>query len=92
MYSKKTIVGVAVGLAALAAVGILLSQKKKSRKQKMIDEAEDLADNFRSKLHSLQRKAQKEFKSAMETGEEFTNVAKDRATDWAKKVSNGVQN
>jgi len=90
MYNKKAIIGVAVGLAALAAVGILLTNKNKSKKDKLINQAEDLADNFKSKLHNLQRRAQKEFKSALETGEEFTNAAKDRANEWAKNNGSGI--
>ncbi|AWA30852.1 hypothetical protein HYN48_12615 [Flavobacterium magnum] len=87
MYNKKVIIGVAAGVAVLALAGILLAKKKKSKKQKLIDKADGLADNFKSKLHNLQRKAQKEIKHAADRGEEFTNVARDRAADWIGKVS-----
>lgn len=63
MSNKKVIVGVAAGVALLTAAGILLYNKKKSKKDRFIDEAEHLAESFKSKLNSLQRKAQKEFKN-----------------------------
>jgi gas vesicle protein len=87
MYNKKVIIGVAAGVAVLAIAGLLLVKRNKSKKQKMMDRADGLADTFKSKLHNLQRKAQKEIKHAADRGEEFTNVARDRAADWIGKVN-----
>ncbi len=87
MYNKKVIIGVAAGVAVLAIAGLLLAKKNKSKKQKMIDKADHLADSFKSKLHNLQRKAQKEMRQVADKGETFTNVARDRAADWIGKVN-----
>lgn len=59
MSNKKLIIGVAAGVALLTAAGIVLYKKKKSKKECFIDEAENIAANFKSKLNQLQRKAQK---------------------------------
>ncbi|MDR6968408.1 gas vesicle protein [Flavobacterium arsenatis] len=88
MSNKKLIIGVASGVALLTAVGILLYKKKKTKKERFIDEAEHLAENFKSKLNNLQRKAQKEFKNVSSSGEELTNVAKERVNDWLSKAGN----
>lgn len=87
MYNKKVIIGVAAGVVVLAIAGLLLAKKNKSKKQKLIDKADGFADSFKNKLHNLQRKAQKEIKHVAERGEEFTNVARDRAADWIGKVN-----
>ncbi|MFY0481005.1 LPXTG cell wall anchor domain-containing protein [Flavobacterium sp. PLA-1-15] len=85
MSNKKVIVGVAAGVALLTAAGILLYNRKKSKKDRFIDEAEHLAENFKSKLNSLQRKAQKEFKNTANTGEDLANVAVERVNQWLGK-------
>ena len=81
MSNKKVVLGIAAGVAALAVVGLLVA-KKKSKKEKFEDAAKDAKDNFKSKLHELQRKAKKEFNSALEDGENIANKAKDRANEW----------
>ena len=91
MSNKKLIIGVAAGVALLTAAGILLYKKKKTKKEKFIDEAEHLAENFKSKLNNLQRKAQKEFKNASNTGEDLTNVAKERVNEWLTKAGSSLQ-
>lgn len=85
MSNKKIIIGVAAGVAAITAIGILL-YKNRSKKAKYIDAAEDVADQFRNKLNSLQRKAKKEYKNIVEDGEDFANRAKDRANQWVNKA------
>lgn len=84
--NKKLIIGIATGVAVAAAVGILIAKKKKSKKQGFLDKADDLSNNFRSKLNNLQKKAQKEFRQVVENGEEYANIAKDRANQLAKKT------
>jgi len=88
---KRLIIGIATGVAVAAAVGVLIATKKKSKKESLQDKADDLADNFRAKLHNLQKRAQKEFKQAVENGEEYANIAKDRANELAKKTSASFQ-
>lgn len=87
MKDKKVIAGIALGVAALAVAGILLYNKKKSKKAKLKAAAGDLADKFSGKLSNLQRKAQKEYKQIMDEGEDFANRAKDRASEWVNKAS-----
>lgn len=87
MSNKKVIVGVAAGVALLTAAGILLYNRKKSKKDRLINEAEHLAENFKSKLNSLQRKAQKELKNTANTGEDLANVAVERVNQWLSKAN-----
>lgn len=87
MTNKKVIVGVAAGVALLTAAGILLYNRKKSKKDRFINEAENLAENFKSKLNNLQRKAQKELKNTANTGEDLANVAVERVTQWLNKAN-----
>jgi predicted small secreted protein len=86
MNNKKIIIGVAAGVAALTAVGILLAYKNRSKKAKLKETVEDAADRYRGKLGNLQRKAKKEYKHILEDGEDFANRAKERATQWANKA------
>lgn len=87
MSNKKVVLGIAAGVAALAVVGLLVT-KKKSKKEKFADAAKDAKDNFRSKLQELQRKAKKEFNSAVEDNGSIANKAKERANEWIGKTSN----
>ncbi|NUY82451.1 hypothetical protein HUK80_16210 [Flavobacterium sp. MAH-1] len=85
MNKKAIIAGVAIGVAALTAAGII-AYRNRSKKAKMKDTAGDYADKFKSKLSSLERKAKKEYAQIVEDGEEFANRAKERATQWANKA------
>lgn len=87
MSNKKVIIGVAAGVAFLTAAGILLYNRKKSRKDRFINEAEHLAENFKSKLNNLQRKAQRELKNTAHTGEDLANVAVERVNQWLNKAN-----
>ena len=86
MKNKQIIIGIAAGAAALAIAGVMLSRRR-SASRGMMSEAENLADNFRGKLNSLQRKARKEFKNAADSGEEAANVAKERANQWVNQAT-----
>lgn len=86
MSSKKLVLGIAVGVAAIAVVGLIVA-KKKSKKNKLSGKALEARDNFKSKLNELQRKAKKEFNSALEDGEALANKAKDRANEWANRIN-----
>ncbi|HEX8562220.1 MAG TPA: hypothetical protein VF676_04490 [Flavobacterium sp.] len=87
MRNKSIIVGVAVGVAALTAAGILMSKMNKSKKNQMSDGESQLADTFKHKLNHLQRKAQKELKVASADGSDVSNMAKERANQWVSKSS-----
>lgn len=84
---KRLIIGIAAGVAVAAAAGILFATKKKSKKQIFQDKADDLSENFRRKLQNLQKRAQKEFKQAVENGEDYTHLAQDRANELAKRAT-----
>ena len=86
MSSKKLVLGIAAGVAAIAVVGLIVA-KKRSKKNKLSGKAREAKDHFKSKLDELQRKAKKEFNSALEDGETFANKAKDRANEWANKIT-----
>ncbi|NMH27795.1 hypothetical protein [Flavobacterium silvaticum] len=82
MKDKRIIAGVAIGVAALAAVGILLAYKKKSKKDKFLSAADDAANRFKGKLSSLERKARKEYKNLVHEGEDLAG----KAREWADKA------
>lgn len=85
MNRKAVIAGVAIGVAALTAAGII-AYRNRSKKAKFKGTAEDYSEKFRSKLSKLEKKAKKEYAQIVEDGEEFANKAKDRATQWANKA------
>lgn len=84
MNKKAVIAGVAIGIAALTAAGII-AYRKKSAKSKFKGTTEDYAEKFRSKLNKLEKKAKREYAQIVEDGEDFANKAKERATQWANK-------
>ncbi len=86
MSSKKLVLGIAAGVAALAIVGLIIA-KKKSKKNQFSKKADEARDSFKSKLNELQRKAKREFNSALEDGESLANKAKDRANEWVNKAT-----
>ncbi len=85
MRNRGIIVGVAVGVAALTAAGILMSKMRKRSSGSSSDGENQLAHTFRHKLSHLQRKAQKEFKTASADGTDPNNMAKERANQWVNK-------
>ena len=80
--------GIAAGVAALAITGLLISKKKKSKKNKYSAEVEEARENFKSKLSELQRKAKKEYKYSNSETQSAVNSAIERAADWINKTSN----
>ncbi len=85
MRNRSLIIGVAVGVAALTAAGILMSKRNRSNGE-MENGEQQLADTFKHKLNSLQRKAKKELKVASADGGDVSNVAKERANQWVTKA------
>lgn len=83
MKNRSLIIGVAVGVAALTAAGILMSKRNRSN---ATDGEQQLSDTFRHKLNSLQRKAKKELKVASADGGDLANAAKERANQWVSKT------
>lgn len=86
MKDKKLVAGIAIGAAVLAVAGIILYKKKKSKKEKFLDYAEDAADRYRGKLKNLRRKAGKEYQHLVEDGEDLAQAAKDRVQEFANRV------
>lgn len=82
MKDKRVVAGVVIGVAALAAVGLLLAYNKKKKKNRFLSAAEDASQRYKGKLTSLQRKARKEYRNLVQEGEDFA----DKARDWADKV------
>lgn len=85
MKNRGLIIGVAVGVAALTAAGILMSKRRSH--SAMDDGEQQLSDTFKHKLNSLQRKAKKELKMASADGNDIANMAKERANQWVSKSS-----
>lgn len=78
---NQTMIGIAAGAAALAIAGIMLAKKSGA----CGNDNSAIADNFKGKLGSLQRKAKKEFKNiSADLGE---NPAKDRVNQWVNNPS-----
>ncbi|MBD3583579.1 hypothetical protein [Flavobacterium selenitireducens] len=85
MNKKAIIAGVAIGVAALTAAGII-AYRNRSKKAKIKGTVEDYSDKFRSKLNKLEKKAKKEYAQIVGDGEDFANKAKERASQWANKA------
>ena len=67
MNRKAVIAGVAIGVAALTAAGII-AYRNRSKKDKFTGTAEDYAAKFRSKLSKLEKKAKREYAQVAEDG------------------------
>lgn len=78
MANKKLIIGIAAGAAALAAVGIILSKQRSSRR-KYEGQVEEAKEHFKSKLNELQRKAKKQYKNSAEETKDAVAGAKARS-------------
>lgn len=85
MTNKKLILTVAAGVAAISLLGLAINKKKKKKKFKK--NADEAKSNFKSKLHELQRKAQKEYQNAGEETKDAVNAAKERANQWINRVN-----
>ena len=84
--NKRTLLGVAAGVAAIALLG--LAVKKKSAKKKFAKQTSEAKSNFKSKLSELQRKAKKEYQNSGSEVKDAVNAAKDRATEWVNRANN----
>ncbi|HEX8268611.1 MAG TPA: hypothetical protein VF581_01850 [Flavobacterium sp.] len=78
MRNRQILISVAVGVAALTAAGMIMARRNKS-KQQASGSAENYGDSFKSKLHNIQRKAQKDYRNAASSGGDLAGMAKDRA-------------
>ena len=78
MANKKLIIGIAAGAAALAAVGLILSRQRSS-KRRYEEQVEEAKEHFKSKLNDLQRKAKKQYKNSPEETKDAIAGAKSRA-------------
>lgn len=85
MTNKKLILTVAAGVAAVSLLGLAL--KKKNKKKKFKKTAEEAKSNFKSKLHELQRKAQKEYQNSGSETKDAVNAAKERANQWVNRIN-----
>ena len=83
MPNKKLIIGIATGVALIAAAGLLIARRNKSAHNCLSDKAGDLTDAYRHKLSGLQKKARREFDDMVSHGEEVG----DRVNSLVKKVS-----
>lgn len=87
MSRQRTIIGVATGVALLAAAGLLIANRKRAGKRQYNNQTSDLADNYRSKLQNLQRKAKREYADVVSQG---ADVA-ERVGDITQKVRSSFQ-
>jgi high-affinity Fe2+/Pb2+ permease len=78
MANKKLFIGIAAAAAALAAVGIVLSRQRYS-KRKYEDQVDEAKQHFKSKLNELQRKAQKQYKNSPDEAKDAIANATARA-------------
>ena len=85
MTNKKLILTVAAGVAAISLLGLAI--KKKSKKKKFKKNTEEAKSNFKSKLHELQRKAQREYQNSGNETRDAVNAAKERANQWVNRVN-----
>ncbi|HEU0136448.1 MAG TPA: hypothetical protein VFQ50_04090 [Flavobacterium sp.] len=86
--NKQTIIGIAAGAAALVIAGFIYARRTRGTQLINDDEGSPLRDNFKGKLNNLQRKAQKEYRNAIADGEDVTNLAKDKTSQWVNQANN----
>lgn len=86
MDNRKLIIGIATGISTLTLVGVLLMRDNKSKKRKSFNTFKNPKNIFKEKLKMQSPKTTKEFKNAVDEGEEFTSNAKKWVTHWAKKT------
>ncbi|MNK06517.1 hypothetical protein D3C87_244160 [compost metagenome] len=82
MKNKKLIVGVAVGAAILAGAAVIVARRRAKNCHNL--DLQAVKDNFRSKLHELQRKAEKEAKSLAAEAKDGIEAAKNKANQVIK--------
>lgn len=75
--SKKVILGVVAGVAALAVVGIIL--KRRGHLDGIIAKAEELSGDLADKYASVKESARKRFDEVVQKGEEIADQIKSHA-------------
>jgi LPXTG-motif cell wall-anchored protein len=85
MSRQRTMIGIATGVALLAAAGLLIAKKKKSGR-KFTNGSGELAETYKSKLQNLQRRAKREYNEAMSQGSDLT----ERVGEMVKKAGSSI--
>lgn len=78
MSNKKLIVGIAAGVAAMAAVGIVL--KRKGYLDGVSEKADELGSNLKDRFNNVKESAKQRFNEVVQKGEDLASKAKEHKT------------
>ena len=91
MSSGKVLLGALAGLAAGAALGILLAPDKGSQtRKKLKGNAGDYADELKKKFNKFVETVTDKFESAKADANDFVETGKSKAKGLKNEVSNAV--
>lgn len=85
MKNKKLIIGIAAGAALLAGAAVIVARRRAKNCHNL--DLQEVKDNFRSKLHELQRKAEKEAKNLAAEAKDGMAAAKNKANQVVNKAN-----
>jgi ABC-type transporter MlaC component len=77
--TKKMILGIAAGVAALAVVGVIC--KRKGYLDTWCDKADELSDDLKDKYQSVKESARKRFDEVVQKGGEIADKIKTHAAE-----------
>ena len=77
--TKKMILGIAAGVAALAVVGVIC--KRKGYLDTWCDKADELSDDLKDKYQSVKESARKRFDEVVQKGGEIADKIKSHSAE-----------
>lgn len=84
MSNKKLILGIAAGVAAMAAVGIVL--KRKGYLEGVSEKADELGHDLKDRFNNVKESAKKRFNEVVQKGEDLASKAKEHKTNSSNEL------
>ncbi|GGB65554.1 hypothetical protein GCM10007424_01850 [Flavobacterium suaedae] len=88
MSNKKLILGIAAGVAAMAAVGIVL--KRKGYLDGVSEKADELGHDLKDKFNNVKESAKKRFNEVVQKGEDLASKAKEHKANTGKELGDTI--
>ena len=90
MKNQETLIGIAVGVGLVAAIGFYLFYVNRPLGERLMESVEDFADEAKGQYNDVKQKAKREYKNMKDNGEEFARTATNNAKDWANEPGAGI--